>query len=84
MDYHIHKIVRSLNNFIKKILSKIELTRFDYRDYSDDELRELGFSLLQENGYDEKFQGIECLVKTIPSFNPDHLHQLERFHPFLF
>ena len=47
-------------------------------DHSDADIRALGFDLLREEGYDEKFQGIECLAKTIKSFSADDLHTLER------
>ena len=40
-------------------------------DHSDADIRALGFDLLREEGYDEKFQGIECLAKTIKSFSAD-------------
>lgn len=47
--------------------------------YSQDDIRTLGFELLKVNALDEKVQGIECLVKTIMTFTPEHLHTLERF-----
>ena len=47
--------------------------------YSQDDIRTLGFELLKVNALDEKVQGIECLVKTIKTFTPEHLHTLERF-----
>lgn len=47
--------------------------------FSQDAIRTLGFELLKVNAFDEKAQGIECLVKTIKTFTPEHLHTLERF-----
>lgn len=41
-------------------------------------MRELGYALLKEKGYDEKFQGVECLVKVAKSYTSENLRQLER------
>ena len=47
------------------------------RDYSQEELRDLGFALLQEEGFDEKFEGIECLVKICKKMTVDDFKLLE-------
>ena len=44
---------------------------------SRDELRDLGFALLEDSGFDEKFEGIECLVKVAKDFSAEDIHLLE-------
>lgn len=45
--------------------------------YNHDELRDLGLTLLQEDGFDEKFEGIECLVKIAKKMTVDDFKLLE-------
>ena len=33
--------------------------------------------MLQESGFDEKFEGIECLVKVAKDFSAEDIYQLE-------
>ena len=49
-----------------------------YRDFSDNDLRGIGYSLLHCKGYDEKFHGVACLGKTVKSYTVEELRKLER------